>query len=95
MKTWELKDAFGLDNLLAGERPDPEPGPYEVAVSLSAASLNFRDVLVVDGSYSRSITPPLIPLSDGAGPVSAASPSATGSCRHSFRVGSAVSRGPI
>jgi NADPH:quinone reductase-like Zn-dependent oxidoreductase len=72
MKTWELKDAFGLDNLLAEDRPDPEPGPYEVVVSLSAASLNFRDLLVVEGSYSRSITPPLIPLSDGAGTVTAA-----------------------
>lgn len=74
MKTWELKDAFGLDNLMAGDRPDPEPGPLEVAVSLSAASLNFRDLVVVEGKYGRNITAPLIPLSDGAGTVTAVGP---------------------
>lgn len=71
MKAWELNDAFGLGNLTLGERADPEPGPHQVAVALAAMSLNFRDLVVVEGNYGRNITTPLIPLSDGAGTVTA------------------------
>lgn len=60
----------GLDNLAVVERPDPEPGPGEVLVRLRAATLNYRDLLTVEGGYgSKQRTVDLIPLSDGAGEV--------------------------
>lgn len=63
-------EALGLDNLKLKEVPDPRPGPGEVLVRIRAASLNFRDLLVVDGRYgSRQRSSNLIPLSDGAGDV--------------------------
>jgi NADPH:quinone reductase-like Zn-dependent oxidoreductase len=77
MDVWELKDGFGLDNLKRSQRPDPEPGPGQVLVLMRAASLNYRDLVVIEGNYGRSIQPPLIPLSDGAGVVDAVGPGVT------------------
>lgn len=62
--------AAGLDNLSVVELPDPEPGPGEVLVRVRAATLNYRDLLTVEGGYgSRQKTEGLIPVSDGAGEV--------------------------
>jgi len=43
--------AAGLDNLSVVELPDPEPGPGEVLVRVRAATLNYRDLLTVEGGY--------------------------------------------
>jgi NADPH:quinone reductase-like Zn-dependent oxidoreductase len=71
MRVWELQEAFGLDHLRRIERARPEPGPRDVLIEMRAASLNYRDVLVVDGAYAPRARPPLIPVSDGVGVVSA------------------------
>ena len=68
MKLFELQ-AFGLDHLVPAERPAPEPGPDEVIVRVRAASLNYRDLLVVQGKYNPRMKLPRVPLSDGAGEV--------------------------
>lgn len=69
MEVWELSESFGLDHLAKGERPEPEAGPGEVVLAMRAASLNFRDTLVVEGGYGPRVKLPLIPLSDGVGEV--------------------------
>ncbi len=69
MKLFELRDSFGLENLHRAERPTPKPGPGEVLVRIHAASLNFRDQLVVQGKYNPRMRLPRVPLSDGAGEV--------------------------
>jgi NADPH:quinone reductase-like Zn-dependent oxidoreductase len=51
------------------EREKPEPGPNEVVVRFHAASLNFRDLMFVKGTYNPRAKLPAIPLSDGAGEV--------------------------
>jgi NADPH:quinone reductase-like Zn-dependent oxidoreductase len=61
--------AFGLDHLEIVERPDPVPGPGQALVRLRAASLNYRDLLMVEGKYNPKQKLPLIPCSDGAGEV--------------------------
>lgn len=76
MKAWEVRGGFGLDRLELVERPDPEPGPGEVLVRLRAASINFRDYLMVEGKYNPKQPLPLIPCSDGAGEVVALGPGA-------------------
>ncbi len=70
MKVMELRDEWSPDNIFLGERPDPEPGPGEVLLSMKAASLNYRDYVMCHRGYGRrSGTLPLIPISDGAGQV--------------------------
>jgi len=53
------------------EEADPRPGPGEVLVDLKAATLNYRDTIVRDGRYGGEQKADLIPLSDGAGVISA------------------------
>ena len=53
------------------ELPDPTPGPGKVAVRVRAASLNFRDTVVLRGGYPRNDRLPTVPLSDAAGEVAA------------------------
>ena len=69
MKVFEVRDGFGLDHLQAGERPDPVPGPHDVLLQMRAASLNYRDLLMVKGAYDPRQPLPLIPCSDGVGEV--------------------------
>ena len=78
MKAIELQDDWRLENLRLTERPDPEPGPGQVVLAMRAASLNYRDYLMVQGGYgSRGGTLPLVPCSDGVGEVVAVGPGVT------------------
>lgn len=61
--------AFGLDHLDPVDLPAPRPGPHEVLVRMEAASLNFRDHMVVNGDLYRGVPLPIVPVSDGAGTV--------------------------
>lgn len=69
MKLFEIRDAFGLENLKRAERPEPKPGTDEVVIRVRAVSLNYRDLLVVQGKYNPKMKLPRVPLSDGAGEV--------------------------
>ncbi|HEX9943995.1 MAG TPA: NAD(P)-dependent alcohol dehydrogenase [Thermoanaerobaculia bacterium] len=69
MRAVEIRGGFGLDNLSLVERPDPAPGPGQALVRLRAASLNYRDLLTVEGKYNPKQKLPLVPCSDGAGEV--------------------------
>ena len=71
MKLFEIRGGFGLDHLVPGERPQPEPGPGEALVRIRAASLNYRDLLMVEGKYNPKLKLPRIPASDGAGEIAA------------------------
>lgn len=53
------------------ELDSPTPGPDEVLIDVRAISLNFRDLLVVRGLYNPKLPLPAIPISDGAGVVTA------------------------
>lgn len=68
MKAYELEQ-FGIENLHLVERETPRPAAAEVLVKIHAASLNFRDVMVVSGNYNPRMKLPAVPLSDGAGEV--------------------------
>ncbi len=68
MNVFELQ-AFGLDHLKRVERPEPAGGANEVVVRLRAVSLNYRDLLMVQGKYNPRMKFPRVPLSDGAGEV--------------------------
>lgn len=52
----------------------PEPDYGEVQVRMHAASLNYRDLMIAKGGYGPGVAENLIPMSDGAGEVSAVGP---------------------
>jgi NADPH:quinone reductase-like Zn-dependent oxidoreductase len=68
MKVYEIVSGTGIDALKLSDRPQPQPGAGQVLVQVRANSLNYRDLLVVEGAYG-SAQYPLIPMSDGAGDV--------------------------
>ena len=70
MRYWNIPKPAGIDSLVLREAPTPRPGSGQVLVRMRAASLNYRDLMVVGGRYARGgPLPDLIPLSDGAGEV--------------------------
>ena len=77
MRAWELRGGFGIENVAAAERPEPRPGPGEVLVGVRAASLNYRDLLIVKGLYNPRLKLPRVLLSDGAGQVLEVGPGVT------------------
>ncbi len=69
-----LSDRYGIDGLAYVEREVGAPGPGQVLVRMRAASLNYRDLLVVEGISRWRPSLPRIPVSDGVGVVVAAGP---------------------
>ncbi|CAO2651228.1 Nn.00g095250.m01.CDS01 [Neocucurbitaria sp. VM-36] len=63
--------ASAVIHLSKQSKPIPTPGPSQVLVKLTAASLNFRDVLISIRSpqYPGSHKADLVPGSDGAGTI--------------------------
>lgn len=76
MKQFEIRE-FGIDQLALVDHEKPTPGFGQVLVRMTAASLNFRDLLVVEGKYNPKLKRPMVPLSDGAGVVEEIGPGVT------------------
>jgi NADPH:quinone reductase-like Zn-dependent oxidoreductase len=64
-------DRFGIDNLVLKEEEQPQLSSGQVRIKMRAASLNYRDLLMIKGLYDPKVISSggLIPLSDGAGEV--------------------------
>jgi len=84
VRVFEIQ-SFSLDGLKRTERPEPAPGPGQVRLRVRAASLNYRDLLTVEGRYDPKLRLPLVPLSDAAGEIDAVGPEVDG-----LRVGDRV-----
>lgn len=68
VRAYELKE-FGIDSLRSSETVMPVPEGNQVLVRFHAASLNYRDLMMVTGIYNPKLRMPIVPLSDGAGEV--------------------------
>ena len=68
MKGWRIS-SFGIDHLEAFEAPIPTPLPGQIVIKVHAASLNYRDLMMVKGFYNPKMALPRIPCSDGAGEI--------------------------
>jgi NADPH:quinone reductase-like Zn-dependent oxidoreductase len=66
---YHIDSVQGADGLAVRVQEVPVPGPDEVVVRLRAASVNHRDLMLLDGSYAIPAKPGVIPLVDGAGEV--------------------------
>lgn len=64
-----IGEPFGVEHLRREEVDVPSVGPGEVLVRLRAASLNYRDWEVINGTYHEVYPKGVVPLSDGAGEV--------------------------
>lgn len=73
MRALSVEAPWGLDEIKVVDAPDPSPGPGEVLVRMRAVSLNYRDLLMVQGIYARAAAGagPVTPFSDGCGVVEA------------------------
>ena len=70
MRVMEIGEDWDFEHLRLVERPEPRPGPGQVVLEMAAASINYRDQLMVRRGYGRrSGTLPLVPVSDGVGRV--------------------------
>jgi NADPH:quinone reductase-like Zn-dependent oxidoreductase len=77
MKSYEIQKFGGPEGLKLVDRPLPAPGDHDVVVKIKAASLNYRDLVVLRGQYDRNPVQGRVPLSDGAGEVVAVGPAVT------------------
>ncbi|HEX8423690.1 MAG TPA: NAD(P)-dependent alcohol dehydrogenase [Pyrinomonadaceae bacterium] len=84
MKAYEVRQ-FGIENLVLAEREEPSAAAREVVVRFHAASLNYRDLMFVKGTYHPKAKLPTVPFSDGAGEVVA-----TGSDVTRWKIGDRV-----
>jgi NADPH:quinone reductase-like Zn-dependent oxidoreductase len=75
MRAYRLEKPGSVDGLVLADERERSPDPGEALVRVLATSLNYRDLMVLRGTYTRGILKPrLIPLSDGAGEVVAVGP---------------------
>lgn len=69
MKAWQIINKFGLENLKQVDLLSPPLKDDEIRVSIKACSLNYRDLMVINGVYNPQQKLPLVPLSDASGIV--------------------------
>lgn len=78
MRRWTLKaGATDLEGLVLGEAPTPEPGMGQVRVRVQAASLNYRDHLVLTDPKTWRTDKEIIAAADSAGEIDAIGPGVT------------------
>jgi NADPH:quinone reductase-like Zn-dependent oxidoreductase len=85
MRRW-LTTGGGIDELRMDTVPVPVPAASEVLIRIEAVSLNYRDLLVINGESTWRPTQPVVPVSDGAGTITA-----VGAEVNRFAVGDRVS----
>ncbi len=71
MHAWLCETLDGVNALQWRELPTPEPKPGEVRIAVKAASLNFPDLLIVEGKYQFKPPLPFVPGAEFAGTIDA------------------------
>ncbi len=71
MKAWLCETLDGIGAMQFRELPTPEPQAGEVRVAVRAASLNFPDLLIVEGKYQFKPPLPFVPGAEYAGVIDA------------------------
>ena len=74
MQGWLCETLDGVDALQWREMPTPQPQAGQVRVAIHAASLNFPDLLIVEGKYQMRPPLPFVPGSEFSGRVDAVGP---------------------
>ena len=69
MKAYQITGGYSIGSLALVEKEHPKLLPNQVLVKMQAASLNFRDLLVIKGVDSWKPPVGRIPISDGVGVI--------------------------
>src|ERR1700681_1955455 len=69
MRVYQLDRPGSVDGLVLTERSVPSPAVGELLVRVRASSLNFRDLMIINGQYPIPVSSGRVPVSDGAGEV--------------------------
>jgi NADPH:quinone reductase-like Zn-dependent oxidoreductase len=69
MQAIQLCDAVGIENLKLHSLPIPQPKAHQALIKINAVSLNYRDLLMIQGKYNPRLHLPMIPCSDAIGEV--------------------------
>lgn len=77
MKAWLCESLEGIGAMRWQDMPTPEPRAGEVRVAVRCASLNFPDLLIVEGKYQFKPPLPFVPGAEFSGVVDAAGPGVT------------------
>jgi NADPH2:quinone reductase len=71
MQAWYCETLSGPEGLVWKEVPTPEPQSGEARIAIRAASLNFPDILIVQGKYQVKPALPFVPGAEFSGIVEA------------------------
>jgi NADPH:quinone reductase-like Zn-dependent oxidoreductase len=77
MQAYQIQSGQKIAGLERVQRQSATLAAYEVRVRVHAVSLNYRDLMIADGSYLSTGDGPVIPVSDGAGEVIEVGPGVT------------------
>ncbi|MCI0411393.1 NAD(P)-dependent alcohol dehydrogenase [bacterium] len=69
MRVIEIGETFGIDSLRVVQRPAPVPEAGQIVLRIRAVSLNYRDLLVVNGVNRWRPAGTRVPVSDAVGVV--------------------------
>ena len=70
MKALQCVELAGPEKLVFSEVDDPKPGSGQVLLEIKAASVNFPDVLMIQGLYQNQPPMPFIPGAECSGVIS-------------------------
>jgi NADPH2:quinone reductase len=71
MKAWLCETLDGIGAMQYRDLPTPDPQAGEVRIAVRAASLNFPDLLIVEGKYQFKPALPFVPGSEFSGVIDA------------------------
>ena len=77
MYGWFCDTLAGVDGLRWREAPTPAPGSGQALIAIKTASLNFPDLLIIEGKYQVKPALPFVPGSEFAGVVESVGPGVT------------------
>ncbi|MDR7097811.1 NADPH:quinone reductase-like Zn-dependent oxidoreductase [Lysobacter niabensis] len=69
MQAYQVTAGAGIAGIQRIQLTDPVAGPGQVLVRVHAVSLNYRDLMVVKGTYPKSAEKPVVLATDSAGEV--------------------------
>ncbi|MDL4770723.1 hypothetical protein [Actinomadura xylanilytica] len=67
MRSYHVNSGAGIPGLSIKDHPDLQPGPGQMLVAVRAASLSYRELMILRGDYVLPVKPDVVPVSDGAG----------------------------
>lgn len=69
MKAYRIRTGAGIDSLALTESASVALAPGQVRVKIRAVSLNYRDLMIAEGSYLTAEEKAVIPASDAVGEI--------------------------